>query len=55
MELEQFATNEQVEGSSPFVPSKFYGFVAQWNQSAGLLNLMLRVRVAPEPPFRRQK
>ncbi len=28
---------------------KIYGFVAQWNQSAGLLNLMLRVRVSPEP------
>ncbi len=24
MELEQFTTNEQVEGSSPFVPSKTF-------------------------------
>ena len=44
----RLATNEQVGGSNPSV-SSIYGFVAQRNQSAGLLNLKLRVRVSPKP------
>jgi hypothetical protein len=51
MDLERFTTNEQVKGSSPFVPSNFIFFRSRPAEGRLILNQETEVRILSPKPF----